>query len=251
MKVLLRIVCIIALLGGLALPTLSTRAALPKAAHISGMPAHAQSLSLSCEARSAADWAAFWGVKISEQKFLAMLPRSGNPETGFVGDPKSSWGDIPPHGYGVHATPVANALKKLGLQATARRNMKWDDLRAEVAAGRPVIVWIIGQMWSGTPIKYKAPDGHTVTVAHHEHTMIITGYDAKWVDVVDAYTGQYQSYSIETFQRSWSTLGNMAVIGSGPLKPAKQPTPTATSLPVKLPLHIYMPVIAASPDHKK
>jgi uncharacterized protein YvpB len=119
----------------------------------------AQSLSLSCEARSAVDWADFWGVSIRERKFLSKLPRSDNPDTGFVGNPSDAWGQIPPHSYGVHAEPVAALLRDYGLQAEARRGMQWDELRSEIAAGRPVIVWVIGQVWRGTPVKYTASDG--------------------------------------------------------------------------------------------
>jgi uncharacterized protein YvpB len=87
-------------------------------------------------------------VSIGETEFLDALPRSDNPESGFVGNPNDSWGYIPPHGYGVHADPVAETLQQFGLEADARRGLGWDDLREEINAGRPVIVWIIGQMWN-------------------------------------------------------------------------------------------------------
>ena len=65
-------------------------------------------------------------------------------------------GQHPPASYGVHAPPVAELLREFGLQAEARSGMTWDELRAEIAAGRPVIAWVIGQIWSGTPQKYRA-----------------------------------------------------------------------------------------------
>jgi LysM repeat protein len=108
---------------------------------------------------------------------------------------------------------VAELLKEYGLQADARRDMSWDELRAEIAADRPVIVWIIGQMWPGSPLSYTASDGHTTTVAAFEHTMILTGYDASTVQVVDASSGWTQTYPLGSFLASWETLGNMAVIG--------------------------------------
>lgn len=188
--------------------------ALPDSAYISGVNGHAQKHSLSCEARSAADLATFWGIRIGENEFLEALPRSDNPDSGFVGSPDNAWGNIPPHGYGVYAGPVADTLRTFGLQAEAHNNLSWDDLRAQIYAGRPVIVWVIGQMWGGTTTEYTAPDGSTSRVANYEHTMILTGYNQDTVQVVDAYSGQYQTYWVSTFLHSWAVLGNMAVFTS-------------------------------------
>jgi uncharacterized protein YvpB/LysM repeat protein len=187
---------------------------LPDSAYISGLTGHAQSYNLSCEARSAVDLAAFWGLNIGETEFLQALPQADNPEKGYVGNPNEAWGHLPPHSYGVYATPVAETLKSYGLEAIGLSNLSWDDLRSEINAGHPVIVWIIGSMWDGTPVEYEAQDGSTTIVAAFEHTMILTGYNQDSVQVVDAYSGQYQTFSLNTFIRSWNVLGNMAVFGS-------------------------------------
>jgi uncharacterized protein YvpB len=187
----------------------------PESALISGLEGHPQGYSLSCESRSAADWAAFWGVEISESEFLSNLPRSDNPDIGFVGQPDDPWGYAPPYSYGVHADPVAALLRSYGLKAEAQHGLKWKNLRKEVAAGRPVIVWVIGQMWRGSPRSYTASDGNTTQVAPFEHTMILIGYDSSRVQAVDAYSGRILTYSLETFLSSWSVLGNMAILGKG------------------------------------
>jgi uncharacterized protein YvpB/LysM repeat protein len=187
---------------------------LPDSTYISGVNGHAQSYPLSCESRSAVDMASFWGIDIGEAEFLQSLPRSDNPETGFVGNPYDAWGNLPPSGYGVHAGPVAETLQSFGLVAEAHHDISWDDLRQEIEAGRPVMVWVIGQMWGGKPVEYEAPDGSTSMVAAFEHTMILTGYSPEAVQVVDAYTGNYQSYGLSTFLKSWAVLGNMAVFAS-------------------------------------
>ena len=208
----------------LVVPTSLARGeTLPEAAYITGVIGYAQSYGLSCESRSAVDWAAYWGVTISEWEFLSRLPVTDNPDTGFVGDYNGYWGFIPPAAYGVHAKPVANLLRQYGLKASARQGLSWDELRAEIAVGRPVIVWIIGQMWSGAPIAYTASDGRKTTVAKFEHTMIFTGYDSTYVYAIDAYTGSGMIFYISTFIDSWSVLGNMAVTGQ---QPDSQPTAT-------------------------
>jgi uncharacterized protein YvpB len=212
---------------------------IPDRATIEGIKGVAQSFSLSCESRSAVDWAAFWGVSIRERKFLSRLPRSKNPDLGFVGNPSDPWGEVPPKSYGVHAEPVAALLRDYGLQAEARRDMSWDELRTEVAAGRPVIVWVIGQIWRGTPLKYTPTGGHKTTVARFEHTMIVVGYTPATVYLVDSYTGQNQTHPLRDFLASWKTLGNMAIVGQAKAK--KPPAP-----PKEYAVQIFLPAIIGS-----
>jgi uncharacterized protein YvpB len=213
------------ILSLVAAPGTARAEAVPEAAFVPGFMGYAQSYPLSCESRSAVDWAAYWGVSISESEFLFALPATDNPDVGFVGSVYGYWGNIPPNPYGVHARPVAKLLRQYGLQAKARRDMSWDDLRQEISAGRPVIVWIIGQMWSGTPVAYTASDGHETTVARFEHTMIVTGYDTAFVYATDSYSGAPMSFYHSTFLDSWSVLGNMAVTGRGPDSPPEPASP--------------------------
>lgn len=184
---------------------------LPDSAYINGFIGHPQSYNLSCESRSAVDLAAFWGISIDETTFLSNLPRSDNPNVGFVGSAYDAWGATPPYSYGVHATPVAQLLRQYGLNASAHRGLSWDNLRREIVNGRPVIVWVIGSVWSGVPQSY-ATAGQTVTVAAYEHTMVLIGYDPLSVYLVDASTGLVVGHALSDFLSSWAVLGNMAVI---------------------------------------
>ncbi len=181
----------------------------PKA-HIIGIRGDYQSLSLDCEARSAVDWAAYFGVQIDELEFFDRIPQSDNPDMGFVGSARGRWGQIPPQPYGVHAEPVAALLRTYGLDAQAVRNLAPDALRAEIASGRPVIVWVVGHVSSGTPVYYTTPDGQRVLVANFEHTVIVTGYDEYGVSILDG--GQTYIRRWSDFERSWAVLGNMAIV---------------------------------------
>ncbi len=214
---------------GLGLTSHAHAKDIPDQAYISGVIGHAQQYTLSCEARSAADWAGYWGVNIDETEFLGRLPRSDNPNEGFVGYPNDTWGNIPPSSYGVHADPIASTLRSYGLDAHAGHGLSWDEVRTEIAAGRPVIVWVIGQIWAGSASEYETEDGQTITVANNEHTMIVVGYDENSVHLVDALTGYTVTHSLENFLSSWSVLGNMAVIGngSGSDQVAEHPTTSA------------------------
>ena len=177
---------------------------------IEGVVGHAQHHNLSCESRSAVDWARYYGVSITEDDFQSSLPLSVNPEKGFVGHVDGERGYIPPNSYGVHAQPVAKVLRAYGLDARSHLEYSYDDLKRQVASGNPVIAWVIGNVWSGEPVEYLAPNGKVVIVAHYEHTVIVIGYDEYGVTVVDNDLTYWRSN--QQFLDSWSVLGNMVII---------------------------------------
>jgi uncharacterized protein YvpB len=182
---------------------------LPASARVTGVVGHRQSLPLSCEARSAADWAAYFGVIIDEVEFLNALPISDDPDRGFVGDVHGEWGNLPPQAYGVHAAPVARLLRDFGMPADSQRYMAWDGIRAEISAGRPVLVWVTGHVEAGEGVVYTAADGRQTIVAPFEHTVIVVGYDEDSVLVVDG-ANTYRR-SLDRFLASWGALRNMAI----------------------------------------
>lgn len=189
---------------------------LPSSASISGVTGRTQSLPLDCESRSAVDWANYFGVNIGELNFFDGLPESDNPDLGFVGNVYGTWGQIPPDPYGVHAEPVAKRLRQFDLNAVAHRPLSWDSLRAEIAAGRPVIVWILGSKYAGydyvvngIPEYYRPRKGNNTVVARYEHTVIVTGYTNNSVSFLNG--GTIYQKDRKQFLESWSALGNMAI----------------------------------------
>ncbi len=183
---------------------------LPSSAQIKDITGKDQALPLDCESRSAVDWANYFGTQINEIEFFNRLPESDDPDTGFVGNVYGDWGQIPPNDYGVHAQPVAKLLNKYGVDAYARRPLSWDQLRAEIAAKRPVIVWVIGSAsMNEKPIYYTASNQHRSIVAHYEHTVIVVGYSSTSVTILDGDTRINRALS--QFLSSWSALDNMAI----------------------------------------
>jgi uncharacterized protein YvpB len=189
---------------------------------------HAQQMPLSCESRSAVDLAAFWGVAIPEKEFFDRLPKTDNPNTGFVGNVYEHWGQLPPNGYGVHAEPVAALLREYSLPAEVRYELGLDGLRAELAAGRPVIIWATPRMAHQPVESYTASDGQTVNVIRYEHTVIAVGYTQSAVYVVDAGNGHRWVYGNQSLLAAWSKLGQASVLvhGSGNTPPAIAPQPS-------------------------
>ncbi len=192
------------------IPTSTPSDGLPSTAWIEGVKGYAQSYNLTCESRTAVDWARYFGVSIDEMEFQSGLPLSDNPETGFVGNYNGYMGQIPPAAYGVHAPPVAALLREYGLTATAVKDYSLERLKKQIANGNPVIVWVIGNVWYGAPIEYTPDDGSTVTVAHFEHTAIVIGYDEYGLTFVDNNLIYWRS--TRAFLDSWAVLGNMAIV---------------------------------------
>ena len=177
---------------------------------IKGSP---QLYTLDCEAQAAMDWAGFFGVNIDELEFIDRMPRSDDPDSGFVGDINGRMGQLPPNSYGVHASPIADLLQEYGLPAKAKHDWTFSGLKAELASGHPVIVWIVNMPFDIDTQEYTASNGNTTKVARFEHTWIITGYNASTVTVVDS-TWTY-NVNIITFMERWEALGKQAVIYAG------------------------------------
>jgi uncharacterized protein YvpB len=176
-----------------------------------------QSRNLSCESRSVADLASYWDVAVDELQFLTALGRSDNPHKGFVGDVDQPPGSLPPYGYGVYAEPVAATLRDYGLDAHPVYNLGLDGIRAELLAGRPVMVWATYRMEPHEPLEWVSSDGRVSTVVPFMHTFLVTGFDPGRVFVLDAYDTSVQYYSADVFLQVWNYFDQMAVVVTGPL----------------------------------
>ncbi len=207
---------------------------LPPSATVEGVPARPQQRNLSCESRSAADLAAYWGAEVAEDAFFRRLPKSDNPQRGFVGDVDMPPGSMPPDGYGVYAPPVAATLRSFGLDARAHRHFELDALKRELAAQRPVIVWATYDMQLPGVETWVSWDGEASTVVRWQHTFIAVGYDDQGISLIDAYDARTKRFAYDAFVAAWDQLDRMAVTVSGPLtrpSPRKWTITTVQGLP--------------------
>jgi uncharacterized protein YvpB len=195
--------------------TVPSATPIPDSVYLKGVTSFRQSYPISCESRTAVDWADFFGVQIYESDFQFGLPLSDNPDKGFVGDVHDPWGQVPPYSYGVHAAPVATLLKEeYGLSARAVKNFSLENLKKEIASGQPVIAWVIGNMVGGIPSEFVDKEGNKVVVAAYEHTVIVTGYGKDHIRYLN--NGNFFQVPMDTFLNSWGILGNMVIYHKDP-----------------------------------
>jgi len=188
----------------------ATPVLIPESSYIITITGHRQAFHLSCESSVSVDWAKYFGVTIYESTFQATLPHSDNPDFGFVGDVNSNWGQTPPYAYGVYAGPVAALLQQYGLPAKAVKGYTLEEIKQNLVESKPVIVWVIANMESSTPVKYIDSKGRSTIVAPYEHVVIVTGYGSDSIRYMT--NGKFYDIPTAVFLNSWGVLGNMAVI---------------------------------------
>lgn len=193
-----------------AVPVPTATLSLPEEHYIQNISGHKQYFSLGCEAAAAKDWANFFGHDFNEFEFQYALPLSDNPDLGFVGDVNAPWGQVPPYGYGVHAGPVASLLNTYGIPARAYKGYTLAQVEAKIAAEKPVIAWVIGNVVGGVPYEYTDKLGNQVTVAAYEHVVIVTGYNTEKLRYMT--NGRFFEVPKDVFLNSWGVLGKMVVV---------------------------------------
>lgn len=190
-------------------PTPVPTATLPAEFTLPNFQGHLQYLDLDCESAAAVDWAAYFGKRLNEITFQNKLPKSDNPDFGFVGNPNAPWGLLPPNSYGVYAGPVADLLNRLGVPAQAHKGYTISQLKADIARGKPVIAWVIGEVVSGIPVSYTDAEGRSTVVAVYEHVVIVMGYTENHIYYSNR--GTIIATTTGLFDKSWAVLGRMVV----------------------------------------
>jgi len=209
-----KILSVVLLIAALSPLTVSADE-LPPEAFIEGVTGLPQEHNLSCESRSSTDLSTFWGVPFTEDDFFRRLPKSDNPNRGFLGDVDLPPGSMPPLGYGVYAGPIAATLRSFGLEARAQHAWDIHSLKAEIAAGRPVIVWATYDMQLPGVQTWQSSDGETSIIAQWQHTFLAVGYDQSGVYLIDAYDALTKHFAYESFGLGWDQLGRQAVTVTG------------------------------------
>ena len=183
--------------------------AVPAKAIIAGFPSVAQWYNLSCEYAAAAAVTLYWGNLVSQNTFLNAVPSNPNPHLGFRGAINAPFGGLT--NYGVYAEALVPVLVQHGYNAVTFYGGV-DRLKAEVAAGHPVVVWFTaGKYIPRTPVTASA-NGATFKLVPGEHAVVIYGYDSGGVYIMDVSHGQFDYATWGSFLTRWSYLDQMALV---------------------------------------
>ncbi|MFB7906090.1 C39 family peptidase [Kitasatospora sp. NPDC056076] len=214
-----------ACLAVLTTATLAAGAGPASAAPVAvSVPSYEQQLGDDCEAAALRMLLAARGVRADDQQILDRIgvdrdhpefghsgPLSGDPYVAFVGDPDGS--ESAGTGFGVYSPPVAGAARSYGL--TVRQDgpgVSVQQLKDQLAAGHPAIVWV-DYLWRHLrSTTYTAYDGRSVLYAGpDEHTVVVTGFSGGRVSLNDPARGR-TTVPEEDFADGYATYGQMAVV---------------------------------------
>ena len=109
------------------------------------------------------------------------LPRADHPEKGFRGDPASS-----SRGWTIFPPALEDMMEKYIDGFYDMSGLEMDDLKAQLDANRPIMVWIKGMGWA-------------------VHALCLTGYDEQGFYYNDPWTGEKNAYlSFDNFYDIWN-----------------------------------------------
>ncbi len=194
-------------LGFAGIDSAKAQQELPTSSKIANMPVFAQQRTLSCEYSATRAAVARWGSNISELDFINGIGTNPNPHIAFRGNINGVFGGT--YDYGIYAEPIALYLNSQGYN-TKLLTGDIDDLKAEIARGRPVVIWVPSGMGYSN-VYNSSYEGLDFKLMPYEHALTAYGYDEKGLYVADPGFGTYDYYSWNTFIRAWEYLDNMAM----------------------------------------
>lgn len=178
-------------------------------ARITGMPAMAEQWPLVSELASVSLATSYWGTTVTAFELLGQLPDSENPHFGFRGDPQGMFGMT--DDYGVYNEPLVDVLATFGYDATAfYTDGNTNELIAWIDSGVPVVVWVTYGFAPQERIVVESESGSYSLVAE-QHALLVYGYDADGIEVVDVSDGAYKHFGWDEFVSSWTLFDGMSL----------------------------------------
>jgi len=135
----------------------------------------------------------------------------GNPYNGFVGDMYIKKN----RGLGVYHEPIADLSRTfLPTRTINFTGHSFEDVQRYLTNGTPV--WVITNARYKELPKSKFETWHTrdgiIRITYHEHSVLITGYDQKYVYFNDPLTGvKNKKAPKQDFIKAWEQMGKQAI----------------------------------------
>ena len=220
------------------------------------VPQYHQEHGLSCEASALQMTLAAFGINVSEDSLLAQIGADrrapywdasgamhwGDPYAAFVGNVDGSERGLT--GYGVYYPPIAAVAQANGAPvAQSGEGIAPSTIYQAVLAGHPVIAWISFDWLYHRVSHYVAFDGRTVQFGSpYEHAAVVRGVTNGYLLINNPWFGT-QWISKATFESSYATFNNMAVImGGNPLGPSISTASSTFQGPTPVPQDTYQPL---------
>ena len=146
---------------------------------------------------------------------------NGDPFTSFVGDPDGNQESTTDYGYGTYAPNIARVASSVGGDVLwSGSGLPDSQLYAHISQGHPVVAWVDDDpsncvLQYSTAFDVQAADGVTVPYPSqgYEHTLAVIGVSATEVYVLNSLPcGRSGWIPKSTFESSFATFGNMAVV---------------------------------------
>ena len=193
------------------------------------VPEYHQTHGLSCEAAALQMALAAVNISVSQDTILNESPIDlrgayydasgafhwGDPYAAFVGNPDGSERGLT--GYGEYYPPIVRVAQAHGASIQqSGEGIAPSTLYQAVLAGHPVIAWTSFDWAFHRVSHYVAFDGRTVQFGSpYEHAVTIAGVTGSYLLINNPWFG-VQWISKSTFESSYATFNNMAVILGGP-----------------------------------
>jgi len=158
------------------------------AAWISGVPLIAQRPELpnGCEITAVTMMLQYAGAKVDKMEMAREMPRSSDPNYGYIGQPWDSTGIT------IFPPALMNLVEQYAGTAKNLTGQNFDAIKYQINIGHPVVTW---NTLYGFPY----------------HALTVTGYDKNYVYYNDCWTDQTLQMGINQFINNWNTQNRRAI----------------------------------------
>lgn len=140
-----------------------------------------------CEITAVTMMLRYQGSKVTKLSLTLEMPRSSNPNKGFVGNPYSSYG------WTVYPPALMKLVKKHAHSAVNLTGTSVATLKKQINRGHPVTLWVSGV------------DGFNT------HALTMTGYSPTRIYYNDPWTNKKTSMTTASFKKYWRRDGQRAL----------------------------------------
>lgn len=225
---------------------------------IMGVPLYHQIHGLDCEAAALQEALGYQGIQVSQDQILSAMGIDwrgptwdsagnmhwGDPYAAFVGNPDGAERLLT--GYGVYYPPTVRAAQQFGGSVVqSGEGISPATVYQALLNGNPVETWVSFDWRFHQVTHYVAYDGRTVQFGSpYEHSVTLAGVTNDAVLVKNPWFGE-QWIDKATFEASYATFNDMAIVFAGPAGHSSMPSASSTAVGTPTPTDVLHPLTPA------